>query len=121
MKRQSKASRLDESLGVRRGKESSKSQSYKSRRDESKGASKKKSPAKKSPVKKALKHLKEDMAGYKKERKHLKKEIKEDKDLSKTLKRAAKPKSMGRYKDFSAKEMKEHMAAEKKVLKRKKK
>ena len=32
--------RLDESLGARRGKESTKSQSYKSRRDESKGASK---------------------------------------------------------------------------------
>ena len=34
---QSKASRMDESLGMRRGKESSKSQSYKSRRDESMG------------------------------------------------------------------------------------
>lgn len=41
MKKQSKASRKDESLGMRRGKESTKSQSYKSRRDESKGASKK--------------------------------------------------------------------------------
>lgn len=37
MKKQSKKSRLDESLGVRRGKESSKKESYKSRRDESKG------------------------------------------------------------------------------------
>lgn len=41
MKKQSKASKLDESLGMRRGKESSKKQSMKSRRDESKGASKK--------------------------------------------------------------------------------
>lgn len=40
MKKQSKASRMDESLGVRRGKESGKKQSYKSRRDESKGMSK---------------------------------------------------------------------------------
>lgn len=36
---QSSASRLDESLGMRRGKESSKKQSYSSRRDESKGMS----------------------------------------------------------------------------------
>lgn len=34
---QSKADRMDESLGERRGKESGKSQSYKSRRDESMG------------------------------------------------------------------------------------
>ena len=32
--------RLDESLGMRQGKESTKSQSHKSRRDESRGASK---------------------------------------------------------------------------------
>jgi len=32
---QSKSSKLDESLGMRRGKESTKKQSYKSRRDES--------------------------------------------------------------------------------------
>lgn len=41
-RKQSKASRLDESLGMRRGKESTKSQSYKSRRDESKGSRKRK-------------------------------------------------------------------------------
>lgn len=40
MKKQSKASRMDESLGERRGKESSKKQSFKSRRDESKGMKK---------------------------------------------------------------------------------
>lgn len=40
MKKQSKKSRLDESLGERRGKESTKKQSMKSRRDESKGARK---------------------------------------------------------------------------------
>jgi hypothetical protein len=39
-KKQSKASRMDESLGVRRGKESTKKQSYKSRRDESTGMKK---------------------------------------------------------------------------------
>lgn len=42
MKKQSKNSRMDESLGMRRGKEADKKQSYKSRRDESKGM--KKSP-----------------------------------------------------------------------------
>lgn len=36
MKKQSTKSKLDESLGVRRGKESSKKQSMKDRRDESK-------------------------------------------------------------------------------------
>lgn len=40
MKKQSKASRMDESLGMRRGKESSKKQSYVSRRKESKGMKK---------------------------------------------------------------------------------
>ena len=40
MKKQSKASKMDESLGMRRGKESGKKQSYKSRRDESKGMKK---------------------------------------------------------------------------------
>ena len=39
-KKQGANDRLDESLGARRGKESTKSQSYKSRRDESRGASK---------------------------------------------------------------------------------
>ncbi len=39
MKKQTAADKLDESLGERRGKESTKSQSFKSRRDESKGAS----------------------------------------------------------------------------------
>lgn len=38
---QSKASRMDESLGMRRGKESTKKQSYASRRHESKGSKKK--------------------------------------------------------------------------------
>ena len=40
IKKQGANDRLDESLGSRRGKESTKSQSYKSRRDESRGASK---------------------------------------------------------------------------------
>lgn len=40
MKRQSKADRMDESLGMKDGKESKKKQSYKSRRDESKGMKK---------------------------------------------------------------------------------
>ena len=40
MKKQGANDRLDESLGARRGKESTKTQSYKSRRDESRGASK---------------------------------------------------------------------------------
>jgi len=40
MKKQSKASRMDEMLGMKNGKESSKSQSMKSRRDESKGMTK---------------------------------------------------------------------------------
>lgn len=40
MKKQTKADRLDESLGMRRGKESTKKQSYKSRRDESRGMKK---------------------------------------------------------------------------------
>ena len=39
-KKQGANDRLDESLGMRQGKESTKSQSYKSRRDESRGASK---------------------------------------------------------------------------------
>ena len=38
-KKQGANDRLDESLGSRRGKESTKSQSYKSRRDESRGSS----------------------------------------------------------------------------------
>lgn len=40
MKKQKYGSRLDESLGMRRGKESTKKQSMKDRRDESKGMSK---------------------------------------------------------------------------------
>ena len=39
-KKQGANDRLDESLGMRDGKESTKTQSYKSRRDESRGASK---------------------------------------------------------------------------------
>lgn len=41
MKKQSKSSKLDESLGMRRGKESTKKQSMKDRRDESRGSKKK--------------------------------------------------------------------------------
>ena len=41
MKKQSKESKIDESLGMRRGKESMKIQSFESRRDESKGSKKK--------------------------------------------------------------------------------
>lgn len=41
MKKQSKASRMDESLGMKHGKESTKEQSMESRRHESKGAKKK--------------------------------------------------------------------------------
>mgnify|MGYP003125258896 FL=1 len=40
VKKQTADDKLDESLGERRGKESTKTQSYKSRRDESRGASK---------------------------------------------------------------------------------
>lgn len=40
MKKQGKKDKLDESLGMRRGKESTKKQSYKDRRDESKGMKK---------------------------------------------------------------------------------
>ena len=40
MKKQSPKSRMDESLGMKRGKESEKMQSYKARRDESMGAKK---------------------------------------------------------------------------------
>ena len=39
-KKQTAADKLDESLSERRGKESTKTQSFKSRRDESRGASK---------------------------------------------------------------------------------
>ncbi len=41
MKKQSKKSRMDESLGEREGKESKKKQSFKDRRDESMGMKKK--------------------------------------------------------------------------------
>jgi len=41
-KKQTMFSKLDESLGMRRGKEAGKKQSFKARRDESMGASKKK-------------------------------------------------------------------------------
>ena len=48
MKKQSLKDKMDESLGMRRGKESTKKQSYKSRRDESMGMKKAmKKPAKK--------------------------------------------------------------------------
>ena len=43
-KKQGYNDRLDESLGERRGKESTKSQSFKSRRDESRGARKPRTP-----------------------------------------------------------------------------
>ncbi|HET7336296.1 MAG TPA: hypothetical protein VFJ23_00215 [Candidatus Nitrosotalea sp.] len=42
MKKQNKADKMDESLGMRMGKESTKKQSMKDRRDESMGAKKKK-------------------------------------------------------------------------------
>lgn len=42
MKKQGKAAKMDESLGMKDGKESSKKQSMKARRDESKGMKKKK-------------------------------------------------------------------------------
>ena len=41
MKKQGKSAKMDESLGMRRGKESTKTQSLASRRKESMGASKK--------------------------------------------------------------------------------
>lgn len=47
MKKQTRKDKLDENLGMRKGKESSKTQSYSSRRNESVGASKKKMPVKK--------------------------------------------------------------------------
>jgi hypothetical protein len=40
MKKQTRKDKTDESLGMRRGKESTKKQSYKSRRDESAGMKK---------------------------------------------------------------------------------
>lgn len=40
MKKQMKADKMDEALGMKRGKESKKMQSMKDRRDESKGAKK---------------------------------------------------------------------------------
>lgn len=42
VKKQTKKDKMDESLGMRRGKESTKKQSYKSRRNESKGMKRKK-------------------------------------------------------------------------------
>ena len=61
---QSKASKMDESLGMRRGKESTKKQSYKSRRDESLGAKKKKvTVAKGVKVSKATEKRMEKKAG----------------------------------------------------------
>lgn len=68
----------------------------------------------------AQRHLADDMKGYKSQRKHLSKEIKEDKELSKSLKKSESPKNMSRYKGYSKKEMEEHIAKEKKILKRKK-
>lgn len=47
MKKQGYNDKLDESLGVRRGKESTKKQSYKDRRDESRGAKKRTTKKKK--------------------------------------------------------------------------
>ena len=44
VKKQGANDRLDESLGMRRGKESTKSQSFKSRRNESRGARKPSKP-----------------------------------------------------------------------------
>ena len=79
MKKQSKASRLDESLGMRRGKESTKKQSYKSRRDESTGMSKD--------------HMKE-YAKYSPQQ--LKKHMAEEKVLLKAKKRKTAPKKQTR-------------------------
>lgn len=89
MRKQSKAKRLDESLGMRRGKESGKKQSYKSRRKESEGMSKEhmKEYAHYSPAqlakhmrdeKKLLAKKKEAAAGrkYNKSEKHRKAESK---------------------------------------------
>lgn len=56
MKKQSLADKLNESLGMRRGKESTKKQSYASRRNESKGAS-----GADHHHKEAKRHLKEHM------------------------------------------------------------
>lgn len=67
-----------------------------------------------------IKHLKEDIKDYKKERKHLSKEIEEDKELMKDIRKKAKPASMARYRTYSQGQMKEHMAKEKQLLKRKK-
>lgn len=47
-------------------------------------------------VKKAIKHLSEDMEGYRKERKYLLKEIKEDKELQKDLRKAKNAKKRSR-------------------------
>jgi hypothetical protein len=49
-KKQTKKDKMDESLGMRRGKESTKKQSYKDRRDESKGAKKVKKIKKTKPA-----------------------------------------------------------------------
>lgn len=68
---------------------------------------------------KAIHHLKEDIEGYKKQKSHLDKEIKEDKDLVKSLRKQAKPASMARYRSYSPEQMKEHIAKEKDLLKRK--
>lgn len=93
MKRQSTASRKDESLGMRRGKESTKKQSMKDRRDESKGMSKE--------------HMKE-YAHY--SPKQLSKHMKEEKKLLSKKKEAA----AGRKYNRSAK----HKAAESRGMKR---
>lgn len=55
--------RIDESLGMRRGKESGKKQSYKDRRDESKGASKKDPKYSKKAEKKIASVMREGYAG----------------------------------------------------------
>jgi len=51
MKKQGYNDRLDESLGMRRGKESGKMQSYKDRRDESRGARRHESKKSSHPMK----------------------------------------------------------------------
>lgn len=75
MKKQSKYSRMDESLGMRRGKESSKKQSSKSRRDESMGMKKAMKSKKKSSLGKLISGM--DFSGVL-ERFNMKRSIKDD-------------------------------------------
>ena len=71
---------MDESLGMRRGKESTKKQTMGGRRDESKGETKSHEKMEKKTGKKIAKHLKEDM-------KEARTGIKRDKTLMKAAKK----------------------------------